>query len=167
MKKFVLFVFCCSIATIAKAEMPYIDEVKALGAIAGQGMACGSSKYDKFELLARAIMLTKAPSQRQRVDAMYAYNESKANTYFSKEIDGFHNCGEINYRFNNQEIFKATLYRDGTIKMPDGQILTPREPYDATKIYKNTPDAKKKAEAIYDGAKAKIIKVDVKGDTRG
>ena len=29
----------------AQAQMPYLDEVKALGAVAGQGMACGASKY--------------------------------------------------------------------------------------------------------------------------
>ena len=46
----------------AQAQMPYIEEVRALGAIAGQGLACGSSKYDTFEMLARAILLTKSPS---------------------------------------------------------------------------------------------------------
>ena len=39
------------------AGMSYIDEVKALGAVAGQGLACGASRYDTYELLARAILI--------------------------------------------------------------------------------------------------------------
>ena len=44
MKKFVLFMFFCLGIGSANAQMPYIEEVRALGAIAGQGMACGSPK---------------------------------------------------------------------------------------------------------------------------
>lgn len=69
--------------------MPYMEEVKALGAISGQGLACGSTKYDTFELLARAILLTKSPSDKLQNDAIYAYSEAKANAYMSKEMDGF------------------------------------------------------------------------------
>lgn len=151
-------------AVSANAQMPYIEEVKALGAIAGQGLACGSSKYDTFELLARAILLTKSPSDKLQNDAIYAYSEEKANAYMSKEMDGFYECAQINRRFDNQEIFKAVLYGDGTIKMPDGQILTPRRPYDASVIYKKNTTNLKKAKAIYNGAEAKIIKVDVKDE---
>ena len=55
----------------AQAQMPYLDEVKALGAVAGQGMACGASKYDTFELLARAILISKAPSDKMQSEAVY------------------------------------------------------------------------------------------------
>ncbi len=151
----------------AAAQMPYMEEVKALGAISGQGLACGSSKYDTFELLARAILLTKSPSDKLQNDAIYAYSEAKANAYMSKEMDGFYECALINRRFDNQEIFKAVLYADGTIKMPDGQILTPRRPYDATMIYKKDSKVRENAKAIYNGSEAKILKVDVKDDTIG
>ena len=150
-------------AGAARAQMPYIEEVRALGAIAGQGLACGSSKYDTFELLARAILLTKSPTDKLQNDAIYAYSEEKANAYMSKELDGFYECAEINRRFDNQEIFKAVLYADGTIKMPDGQILTPRKPYDARLIYKNNKD-RETAKAIYNGTQATITKVNVQDD---
>ena len=133
----------------ARAQMPYLDEVKALGAVAGQGMACGASKYSTFELLARAILISKAPSDKMQSDAVYAYNEAKANAYISKQMDGFFECDAINRRFDNQDIFKATLYRDGTLKMPDGTLVTPRQPYDATLVYNK--DADVDAEAIYNG----------------
>lgn len=152
----------------AGAQMPYMEEVKALGAISGQGLACGSTKFDTFEMLARAILLTKSPSERLQNEAIYAYSEAKANAYMSKEMDGFYECAAINRRFDNQDIFKAVLYGDGTIKMPDGQILTPRQPYDARMIYKKNNKVRENAKAIYNGSgEAKILKVDVKDDTVG
>ncbi len=165
MKKILSFLICIFCATSSHAQMPYIEEVRALGAISGQGLACGSSKYDTFELLARAILLTKSPSDKLQNDAIYAYSEEKANAYISKEMDGFYECAAINRRFDNQEIFKAVLYADGTIKMPDGKVLTPRKPYDATMIYKKNPNSLKEARAIYNGREAKILKVDVRDDT--
>lgn len=166
-KPFMILAALFMAAGPAAAQMPYIEEVKALGAISGQGLACGSSKYDTFELLARAILLTKSPSDKLQNDAIYAYSEAKANAYMSKEMDGFYECASINRRFDNQEIFKAVLYADGTIKMPDGQILTPRRPYDATMIYKKDSRVRENAKAIYNGSEAKILKVDVKDDTIG
>lgn len=82
----------------AQAQMPYLDEVKALGAVAGQGMACGASKYGTFELLARAILISKAPSDKMQSEAVYTYNEAKANAYISKQMDGFFECDVINRR---------------------------------------------------------------------
>ena len=163
--KILLILLSCFWVAVVQAQMPYIEEVKALGAISGQGLACGSAKYDTFELLARAILLTKAPTDKLQNDAIYAYSEAKANAYMSKEMDGFYECAAINARFDNQEIFKAVLYADGTIKMPDGQILTPRRAYDATMIYKKNERVRETAKAIYNGSEAKILKVDVKDDT--
>lgn len=57
------------------------------------------------------------------------------------------------------------MYADGIIKMPDGQILTPRQPYDATMIYKKNDKVRENAKAIYNGAEAQIVKVDVKDST--
>ena len=151
--------------TIALAQMSYLDEVRALGAVSGQGLACGASKYDSFELLARAILISKAPSDSFQTQGMYAYNEEKANAYISKQMDGMYNCAEINRRFDNQEIFNATLYADGTIKMPDGKIITPRQPYDASVIYKKDDEQKIRAQAIYDkGDNVKVGEVKLKTD---
>lgn len=160
MRLWLSFLLVVGLVGKVSAQMPYLEEVKALGAISGQGLACGSTKYDDFELLARAILLTKSPSDTLQQRAIYAYSEEKANTYMAKELDGFYGCKDIIRRFDNQDIFKAILYADGTIKMPDGQILTPRTPYDARHIYKDFGD-RKAAKAIYNGKKPKIVKVNV------
>ena len=142
-------------------KIGYIDEVKTLGYIAGQGMACGASKFQTFEMLARAILITKAPNNKMQAKAMYAYNNAKADGYFAKQADGFFECNEINQRFDNQPIYEATLYADGTIKMPDGKVFKPRHPYDATLLYQDRND-RMNAQKIYDkGKKVKVGKVKV------
>lgn len=153
MKKIVLAVLVLLLnAATARSAEPYLEEVKALGIVSGQGLACGASKFDTFEMLARAILITKASSDRQQAEGMRVYNEAKADAYISKQMDGFFECAQINRRFDNQLIFRATLYADGTIKMPDGQIFTPRNPYDATLVYKKAiTDAVRRREFIKNG----------------
>lgn len=165
-KTALLLAVLLGLSSNARAQMPYIEEVKALGAIAGQGLACGSSKYDTFEMLARAILLSKSPSDKLQNEAVYAYSEAKANAYISKQMDGFYECAQIIRRFDQQAIFKAVLYADGTLKMPDGEIITPRNPYDATMIYKRKNKIRENAKAIYDGAEGKVLKVDIKNTPR-
>lgn len=137
-------------------QVSYLEEVQSLGAVAGQGLACNASKYHTFELLARAIMVSKAPSDEAQADAMKAYNEYKATAFISKIEDGFANCARINEAFNGQSIFKATLYGDGTIKLPDGKIVTPRQPYDANLIYVKDDQARQKYINMYRDKMAKI-----------
>lgn len=117
-------------------------------------MACGSSRHPTFEMLARAIMLTKAPTPQMLNEAAYIYSEEKADTYLSKQMDGYYQCDAIVRRFDNQDIFKINLYADGTLKMPDGQIITPHQPYDASALYKADKQIEIKARAIYEGAPA-------------
>lgn len=152
-------------AAVAQERVPYLEEVRALGAVSGQGLVCNASKYDDFEMLARAIMLTKAPSDSALQKGVYAYNDAKANAYISTQADGGYMCDEIRRRFDNQDIFQATLYEDGTIQMPSGMLLTPRRPYDASQIYKKNTEDKKQLKAIYDGRsqKKKVVTFTVDG----
>lgn len=152
-------------ASPALAQMSYLEEMQALGTVSGQGLACGSSQYDKYEMLARAIMLTKAPTSKALQDGVYAYNAAKADSYLAKQRDGGYLCGEITGLFNSQEIFQITLYEDGTLKMPDGKIVTPKIPYDAKQIYKKDEKLKNGLKEVYAGsvqkAQAKIRKAEV------
>ena len=157
MKKIFLIAFFMSISCIIHAEEPtYIEEMQSLGAVSGQGLACEASKYDTFELLARAILISKAKSDLQQSEGMQAFNEYKANAFVSKIKDGFAGCKAIAEAFDNQKIFKAVLYGDGSIKMPDGKIITPRHAYDATLVYQKDPKAKEKFIQIYQERNLKI-----------
>ena len=130
----------------------YMDEVKALGAVAGQGLACGSTRMDTFEMIARVILITKARSNAEQAAGMRAYNEEKANAYISKQLDGFYECAQITRQFDNQDIFNAKIYADGTIQMPDGALYTPRAPYDVTAVSESDENQKEEAQEIYDNA---------------
>jgi hypothetical protein len=114
----------------AAGKPSYMDEVTALGSIAGQGLACRAKKYHKFELLARAIVVSKAKSDKMQKDGLKAFNDAKADSFMAVERENFSECDDIVYSFNRQKIFEAVLYRNGTIKMPDGTMVIPRKEYD-------------------------------------
>lgn len=152
LKKTAVVSFCLLQSLPVLAQMPYLEEMKALGTVSGQGLVCGAEKYDQFEMLARAIMLTKAPNNDMLQKGVYAYTEAKASVYMNKQLDGGYLCREIAERFNNQDIFSISLYEDGTIKMPDGTVITPKVPYDATKIYKKDNHLKENLKTLYNGA---------------
>lgn len=159
MKKIVLF-FLAAFGMLfnpAQAQkMSYIEEMQSLGIVSGQGLACEASKYDTFELLARAIMISKAKSDAEQAQGMEAYNEYKVDTFISKVKDGFYDCRSIAEAFDKQAIFKATLYGNGTIKMPDGTVITPRHAYDATQVYKKEPNARERYIKLYTEQTRKI-----------
>ena len=162
MRKFEIVLAVLLWGTPVCAQMAYEDEARALGAVAGQGLACGSAKYDTFELLARAVLLTKSPSDELMEKGLKIFTEEKADVFISKQLDNFADCPNIVSRFDAQEIFKATLYGDGTIKMPDGQILTPRNPYDASMIYDKNSNVRQRATSIYRKDTSNIKKVEFK-----
>lgn len=162
MYKIAVILIFLALATPVKAQMAYEDEARALGAVAGQGLACGSAKYDTFELLARAIILTKSPNDSLQSKALKIFTEEKADVFVAKQLDNFSDCANIVSRFEAQDIFKATLYADGTIKMPDGQILTPRQPYDASMIYDKNSNVRQRAASIYNKDVSNIKKIEFK-----
>lgn len=140
---------------VSAQKIGYVEEMQYLGAVAGQGLACNAEKYHTFELLARAILISKAKSDQQQEAGMRAYNEHKAGSFVSTIGSSLPDCADINESFNKQKIFKSTLYGDGTIKMFDGKIITPRHPYDATLVYKKDPNAREKYMEIYRKGKEK------------
>lgn len=159
MKKFLTLAAVLLFSFTAHAQLSitpsYIEEMKALGTVSGTGMACGAPKYATFEMLARAILVTKAVSDKNQEEGMIAYNTAKADAFLAKQADGLFNCDELNARFNNQKIFKTTLYADGTIKMYDGKVYHPRHPYDATLLKDDEDVNRQDAMEIYREAKQK------------
>ena len=133
----------------AKPKVTYLEEVEQLGLMSGQGLACRAKKYHQFELLARAILVSKAPSATLQKKAMRVYNNAKGNTYMDIYDNSFAGCDEIVYAFNRQKIFKSVLYSDGRIKLYDGTLITPRKPYKASSLYKKDPNVFDEATNIY------------------
>ena len=137
-------------ATAVSAKpITYQEEMYALGAVSGQGLACKSSKYHQFELLARAIIVGKAPNAAVQQDGFDRYAAGQASAFVAAEESNFADCAEIIKRFDNQPIFKSVLYSDGRLKMPDGTLIKPRQPYDASKLYVKDPQAFIKFDETY------------------
>ncbi len=126
--------FLC-ISNADARKISYIEEVGVLGTFSGNGLACNASKYHTYEMLARTILITKAKSDKEELAGIKAYNEQKVNAFLSKIQDNFYECPSIAREFDRQKIFKMVIYGDGTIKMPDGSVISPRVSYDPTRVY--------------------------------
>ena len=69
-KTFLIITAALLLSVPARAQtVGYIDEAKTLGYIAGQGMACGASQFQTIEMMARAILITKSPSNKRPAQA--------------------------------------------------------------------------------------------------
>jgi len=159
MKKIFAYALICSFFTFNaySAEPTYIEEVRAMGYLAGQGLACEAEKYDTFELIARTFLISKARSNDEQAQGMEAFNEAKAEAFISKMKDNMAGCSQIADAFNHQKIFKCIIYGDGTMKMPDGKLITPRQAYDSTLVYQKDPDERQKMMELYQNTRQKII----------
>lgn len=151
MKKFALILLIvCGLVTEAFAkQLTYSDEMYAMGTVSGQGLACKSSKYHQFELLARAIMVGKAKDAQMQREGMERYSSGKVDAFMAMEDSNFADCAEVLENFEKQKIFDCVLYSDGRIKMYDGTLITPRKPYKASSLYQKDREAFIKADALY------------------
>lgn len=171
--KFLLSLIAFILVNTAIVKAEYLEDVKSMGYVSGEGIACGARRYKAYETIARAYLVSAAKSDTQQAAGMDAYNEAKARAYLAKRHDGLYGCDEINQRFNQQKIFAAKLYKNGKLKMPDGKIFVPRQEYDATQLYDKDSDerevlnekydrimAKKRAQAQKEGIYEKIKKAE-------
>lgn len=153
MKKLLIFAaLLCFIGESARASYDkptYEEEMYMLGVMSGKGLACKSQKYHQFELLARALIVGKAPNSAVQRQGMIEYTSGKIDAFSEAEDVRFADCAEILRAFNSQKIFESVLYSDGKIKMYDGTIIKPRQPYDASKLYVKDREAFIKMDAQY------------------
>ena len=143
----VLMLLCQSANAANKPD--YYEEMYALGTMSGLGLACKSQKYHQYELLARAMIVSKAANDQMQREGMQRYNSGKAETFMIMEANNFADCGVIRNDFDNQKIFQSTLYSDGKIKLYDGTLITPRKPYKASSLYEKDREAFIKTDAAY------------------
>ena len=146
----ILVFFLVLLANNSKATSSYIEDVRTLGYVSGEGIACGAERYKAYELISRAFLVSSASSDDEQYEGMYEYNSAKAQAYISKRQDGLSDCASINRRFNNQKILKSKLYKNGTIKLPDGKIIIPRRKYNPNYLYDRTKDERSALNTYYD-----------------
>ena len=136
-------------AANAADKISYTEEMYSLGTVCGQGLACKSQKYHQFELLARALVVSKAANDQMQQEGMQRYNAGKVDAFMTMEERKFADCDTVREEFDNQKIFQSVLYSDGRIKLYDGTMVTPRHPYKAAELYVKDREAFIKADAAY------------------
>ena len=79
MKKFflslVVGIIAFSSSVFAANKPTYLEEAAGLGSVAGQGLACRAKKYHKFELIARAILVSKAKNDKMQREGLQVFND--------------------------------------------------------------------------------------------
>lgn len=155
--KYTILIICLLLG-ISNANAGYLEEMENLGYISGQGVACGAQRYQAYELVSRAYLVSAARSDEEQNKGMIAYNTAKAQGFINQRRSGLYDCDEINERFNNQKIFQTKLYKNGTLKMPDGKVIKPRQKYDATALYNKDYDEREHLDKLYDKIVARTKK---------
>ena len=155
-KVLITTIILCLTAPSVRAD--YLEDVRNLGYISGEGIACNAPRYRSYELVARAYLVSSAQSDEEQAEGMYAYNEAKARAFLKKRKSGLYDCGEVRERFENQEIFKTKLYKNGKLKMPDGKVIKPRQEYDVTKLYDINSNEREHLNEYYEKLAQKNIK---------
>lgn len=104
-----------------------MTDAEQLGSMAGVALACNAgNKLDDFELIASYLIGGQAATDAERKEAFKAYASEKLRTYNIQKKETPASCEEVLEHFYALPIFGATVYKDGTIKMPDGKIIKPK-----------------------------------------
>lgn len=111
------------ISSTAHAVLPK-SEAELMGAMAGGAWACGAIDDMKtFELIAGNILLNKAATKDEQIDAIEAYSLAKITAYRKQKRYPNISCKDFLRDFRKMEIFNSTVYSDGSVKLYDGTML--------------------------------------------
>lgn len=107
-----------------------LSETEQLGISAGVALACkvDSEQLENYEMIASRIISNPLSSEAAEKKALRLYAEAKLKAFKEQKQKGIMNCVDVIERFENQEIFKSVVYRDGTLKMPNGKVVKPKRP---------------------------------------
>ncbi|MGN1090959.1 MAG: hypothetical protein ACI4RJ_00500 [Alphaproteobacteria bacterium] len=125
MKKLFFYLFIASTALSAKAQtLTGMNDAQQLGSMAGLALACNAgSRLDDFQLIASYILANTHPTEEKRNKAFSQFAAEKLRTYNLQKQHPIEDCPTILNRFYNLPIFEVTIYKDGSVKFPDGKIL--------------------------------------------
>ncbi len=123
----VLFLGIGSVSAHAQWTDVGLTMPEQLGITAGIALACNvdADTLKNYELIASRLMANPAPDEAAERAALKTYAESKLNAFKSQKKKPKLSCGEVLARFEKQPLFESVVYRDGTVKLPDGKIVKP------------------------------------------
>ena len=135
----ILTTFLCSGDVLANSRtMQGVSETEQLGISAGVALACHADQEQlkNYEMIASRIISNPLKTVAAEKEALRLYAQAKLKAYTEHKKQKLMNCNEVLSRFESQEIFKSVIYRDGTIKMPNGKVIKPERPLKTKKTSK-------------------------------
>ncbi len=110
-----------------------LDDVDKLAITAGAAQACGADedKLDTYEMIASRILVNPTRSPAEETAVLKAYAQRKLRTLQEQKSAPELNCREVLSRFYKMPLFKSTVYRNGTLVLPDGTKIKPVRPIQA------------------------------------
>ncbi len=151
MKKKLIWLFYVGtlflMAPIAQADSRTakgVSVVEQLGITAGVALACkvDTEQLKNYEMIASRIIANPIKTEKEEKQALHKYAQAKLKAFTEQKQKSVMHCKDVLKRFEKQDIFKSVVYRDGTIKMPDGRVIKPARPIKTEK--KKSRNKKKK-----------------------
>lgn len=107
-----------------------VSETEQLGISAGVALACkvDMEQLKNYEMIASRIIANPLKTDALEKEALRVYAQAKLKAYQEQKKQNLMNCSEVLDRFEEQEIFNSVIYKDGTIKMPNGKVIKPKRP---------------------------------------
>lgn len=106
-----------------------MSDAEQLGMMAGLAMACGSTKkLEDYELISSRLIANPAVSEEIEKQHIRMYMQAKWDAMQRQQKDPPVSCKEVLEHFNKLPIFNSIVYRDGSVKLPDGTWSKPLRP---------------------------------------
>ena len=142
--KYIFLLLSMSLACTAFARsstLQNMTDAQQLGTWAGLALACnGGNKLDDFEFIASRIIGNQATSDEERNKSFKEYAEEKLRAYNLQRKNPTTPCNQVLEHFDGLSIFRAVVYDDGSVKLPDGKILSSKPaPAQSKRIYMQAP----------------------------
>lgn len=142
MKKNISLLFCIGLITLMPMELfansrtaKGVSVTEQLGISAGVALACqvDTDQLKNYEMIASRIIVNPLKTDKEEKEALNIYAKAKLKAFKEQKQKSLMNCRDVLKRFEKQDIFKSVIYRDGTIKMPNGHVVKPQRPIKSSK----------------------------------
>ena len=137
MKKNISLFFCVCLGLLMPLEAlansrtaKGVSVTEQLGISAGVALACqvDTDQLKNYEMIASRIIVNPLKTDKEEKEALNIYAKAKLKAFQEQKKKSLMRCSEVLKRFEKQDIFKSVVYRDGTIKMPNGKVIKPQRP---------------------------------------
>ena len=139
--------FTSTVANAQSRTSKGLSDAEKMAITAGAAQAClaDSDKLKNYEVIVSRILVNPTATEKEETEVLTAYAQKKLQVYREQKKAPEMDCQEVLRRFDNMEIFKSVVYKDGSIKLPDGRTIKPKRPIKQVSTDKKEEKTKEKA----------------------